>query len=1582
MQKFLRILMLTALLLPFALQAQNTLTVCSGTTSNEYVPFYGYYADEDQHNQLIYPASSLTAMNGQAIMQMVFYIDTSADNGTSVAANRLGTWSVSLGETSETTLSSLDNTTPLTQVYEGYFDCSTGTLTLEFDVPYNYNGGNLLVDLNHIGANWNRWFFLGTETTGASYAYDSQRNFLPQCTFTYGTPPTCLRPEALTYSFTPGNGTVTTLSWNETGTATHWQICLNDDETNLIDVTTNPYVLTGLTPETTYTAKVRAYCSTDEQSTWSSTISFTPTNTYTLTVNDGTTTNYYVPIYGLWVDELTKSQFIIPSTELSTLQFATINKLTFYAVESSVNWGPAAFNVYLSETTESTVLTIDNFSEMTQVYTGILSINNHKMEITLTTPYTYMGGNLKVGFQQTNSGNYVECNWYGVTATNASMGGYIYYLSQENFLPKTSFNFTPGQLPDCLPVTGLAVSDIAAHTATLTWSGTANSYTIIDLSDTSVVATVSDTTYNLTGLAPQTQHSFGIVANCGSDHSIMVSISFTTLISCYTPTALAYTLNPNDPTEATLSWTENGTATQWQIALNNDETNLIQVNDSIYTLHNLTPNTVYTAKVRAYCDVNDQSLWSAPISFEPTTKTVIGSGSDINRNLPTNCFYNYSLTQQIYTVAELGEAGLIESIDFYNNGDATRTRDLSVYIVNTTKDTFASATDWISVNAADLQYSGTVTFAAQTWTSIPLNGFAYTGTNNIAIIIDDNTGSYASSTPFLAFSANQQAIRIYNDYTDFDAIDPSSYNGTIETSKNQIRIGKGSLIGCHKPTGIAVNYTGGNEAVVSWTTDAATVNISINDSVTTGVTSPYTLTGLNLGTTYMVSLQAVCDSSSASDWTIPISFTTETCLPENRCQITIAGTDEYGDGWNGASIIIMQSGTQVGSFTVSSSSHTATFSVCNGSPVSFEWTAGMYDDECDFTIYDGGNAIAFTANGEDVTGTFFTMNEACPSCMPATNLTIGNTTTNSITISWTGTAASYDVYNGTTFVANVTTPSYTFTGLDAGTNYVFGIQSICSATDSSTIVTINTMTECANITTLPYHEGFEDGLGCWSTVNNSSDGQPWSALNSTVYAHSGNGLAASYSYNYGAMHADAWLISPKFVLPAVTANDNLTLSWWHRVSAIFHAELYDVMISTTSNDINAFTTTLLAVSPDSTSDYVQNTVDLTAYAGQEVYLAFHHHDSYDQNYLFIDDIELFQGGYVPPAPDSLTVTFAVNNASMGTTIPAPGTYRYAANANVSCGSQAFPGYQFVMWVLSYDGTTNTPDTIDANQANGFYFLANVLLNDGIYNITMTAYFQAGTPASSTITYAVNDATMGTISPAPGTYTIYVGDAITATAIPNTGYDLIAWTWNLIMGGTIVSSDTLFADDEEFMNPLNLGTLTQIMADYNVSIVITAIFEANSTPVTQYTVTLNTADATMGNVDPAGTTTVDENSSFTATATANTGYRFVNWIDDNGNVFTTNPYTFIVTGHTTLTATFELIDGINDIDASNVLIYANNSTIYVRGAEGHNVFVYDMNGRCIYQHAEATETENISMSSAGIYLVRIDNAIFKKVVIVK
>ena len=69
MRKFFKSLLLMALLcVPWVMQAQSdTLTVADGSESNSYVPFYGYWMDASQHNQVIYPASMLTELVGSAI---------------------------------------------------------------------------------------------------------------------------------------------------------------------------------------------------------------------------------------------------------------------------------------------------------------------------------------------------------------------------------------------------------------------------------------------------------------------------------------------------------------------------------------------------------------------------------------------------------------------------------------------------------------------------------------------------------------------------------------------------------------------------------------------------------------------------------------------------------------------------------------------------------------------------------------------------------------------------------------------------------------------------------------------------------------------------------------------------------------------------------------------------------------------------------------------------------------------------------------------------------------------------------------------------------------------------------------------------------------------------------------------------------------------------------------------------------------------------------------------------------------------------------------------------------------------------
>ena len=553
------------------------------------------------------------------------------------------------------------------------------------------------------------------------------------------------------------------------------------------------------------------------------------------------------------------------------------------------------------------------------------------------------------------------------------------------------------EAPDCLPVSALSASNVTAHEATLTWQGEASSYNVYDMSDTSFVATVNDLTYGITGLTSETSYTYGVSAICSSEESPITTVSFTTLISCPAPTALNATYNPNDPTEVTLGWTENGTATDWQIVLNGDETNIIDVNTNPYVLTNIIPDSIYTIKVRAYCDVDDQSAWSNTISIESSsTQTVIGSGDATNSYLPTYCLYNYSLTQQIYTVAELGDAGLIESIDFYNNGTAERIRNLSVYIVSTPKDTFESDTDWISVSAADLQFSGNVTFAPQAWTTISLNGFAYDGLNNIAIIVDDNTGSWESSMSFRVFDAPNQALRIYSDDTNYDVNAPS-YSGTVMNVKNQIRLVKGDLSGCLKPAGVTVSYTGGDQAVVTWSSDATSFNIDVNGVVTNNVTSPYTLSGLSLATSYTVSLQAVCSPTSVSEWTNPINFTTDACMPVNQCTVSIYAQDSWGDGWNGNTIHIIQNGVTVASYSMATQNLSSTpiydtfqVNVCSGVPVNFAWESGSYANETSFQILNGSDSVVYSvADGSTLSDTvFLTLSDACAGSTPTESLTI------------------------------------------------------------------------------------------------------------------------------------------------------------------------------------------------------------------------------------------------------------------------------------------------------------------------------------------------------------------------------------------------------------------------------------------------------------------------------------------------------------------------------------------------------------------------------------------------------------------
>ena len=174
---------------------------------------------------------------------------------------------------------------------------------------------------------------------------------------------------------------------------------------------------------------------------------------------------------------------------------------------------------------------------------------------------------------------------------------------------------------------------------------------------------------------------------------------------------------------------------------------------------------------------------------------ISGSTTTKSEYLPCYSYYKYSLTEQIYTSAELGGAGLITSIAFYNEG-STQTRNLDFYLKSTTKSSFTSGSNWIAVSASDKVFSGSVTMTANEWTTITFTTpFLYDGNSNVVLAVDDNTGSYVTSNQMACRVFNTtgtQAIYVYSDNTNYNPSSSSLGSGYTATAKNQLIVTKAS----------------------------------------------------------------------------------------------------------------------------------------------------------------------------------------------------------------------------------------------------------------------------------------------------------------------------------------------------------------------------------------------------------------------------------------------------------------------------------------------------------------------------------------------------------------------------------------------------------------------------------------------------------------------------------------------------------------------------------------------------------------------------------------------------------------------
>ena len=167
----------------------ESLTVYEGELGNAYVPIYGFYADAYLKCEYVIPAADLQVMDGKVITNITWYTNTPADGSCGNAK-----FQVFLMEVDNATIDAFQG--PGQIVYEGPLDGTGETINIEFEEPYEYDGGNLLVGVyNTVTGSYKSVSFKGQEVAGAAvqgYSYNSldavsptQRNFIPQTTFEY-----------------------------------------------------------------------------------------------------------------------------------------------------------------------------------------------------------------------------------------------------------------------------------------------------------------------------------------------------------------------------------------------------------------------------------------------------------------------------------------------------------------------------------------------------------------------------------------------------------------------------------------------------------------------------------------------------------------------------------------------------------------------------------------------------------------------------------------------------------------------------------------------------------------------------------------------------------------------------------------------------------------------------------------------------------------------------------------------------------------------------------------------------------------------------------------------------------------------------------------------------------------------------------------------------------------------------------------------------------------------------------------------------------------------------------------------------
>lgn len=1008
------------------------------------------------------------------------------------------------------------------------------------------------------------------------------------------------------------------------------------------------------------------------------------------TVYDGTITSSQVPVYGLYCDAYLKCEYVIPADHLTAINGSTISALKFYSSAASTEWEGANFRVFLKEVASTTISAYSGYADATQVYMGALSISGNEMVVNFTTNYTYNGGNLLIGFYNETIGDYVGASFYGQTIQNSCVQGHSYSslsgvsTNQRNFIPKTTF--TVDQLHGCLTPTNLAVSDITPYGATITWTpGNTETAWVVKFNDNEYP--VSGTpSYTVTGLTPETDYVASVKAVCGDTEESEYTtpgVLFTTLPTCPAPTGV--TVSNITSTSADVAWTENVPASAWTIDYNGTE---IPADSNPFTLTGLTPATNYTVKVKANCAADDESDWSATSTFTTECETFMVTettpyfqGFESTAFPPTCWSRNHTAgtstntwirtTSSTYVHQGTGAAQLQDQ-NVGNRNDLV-TSLLNIPAANTYQVDF-----WMyrSTYSSLKPNEGVKVWVNTTPDTVGATEIMYIHREYTLAPAEPATGWYEYSA---VIPTSGDMYVIFQGISEYGA---ASYIDDITVNKAPT---------CLKPIDVTVSNITETTAEISWTEQGTTNEwtIMLDSTEIPATTNPFTLTGLNPSTRYTVKVKAVCSEDDESDWSTEVSFRTE-CgtvdLPfyesfedgEFGCWTTEATSTSYNWNVSNGSITDYTSLSPAdGSYVAYMNSHTRDKSAKLISPVLN--LAGVNAPELSFQYlnhaWGGDQNILKVYYRTDATAAWTLLD----------TFAVDVTAWTEEVISLPNATATYQIAFEAVidYGYNIVLDAISIIGVScpAPTNVVVANETENSAEVSWTAggeeTAWNLRYRTAPETVVAYD--FENDLQGWSTLNTDGDTLVFvhSSENISGYlydslGHNGsNGFAVSNSFidDMGEVNVNQYFV----VDSSYTANETTSFVFYYDYCNDNFPDYFEAGVFTQDpTDATNFTSLWNSSSrgaANAANANVRHTertryenwrevaIDLSEFAGQQVWIAFHHQD-YDNYELWIDDISIVETA-------EWTVVNGVTNPYTITDLTANTTYEVQVQAACS-----------------------------------------------------------------------------------------------------------------------------------------------------------------------------------------------------------------------------------------------------------------------------------------------------------------------------